>query len=1623
MTSEKEDYTKSLYFNGTDEAKWPTFSFKMLAYAAKKGWKKAFLEKYDYPDARKDWDEDDEENYDLEVNAWSQLALAVDGHAMKRVMAVKSENPFEAWSKLMEEFEPTQITDVADLTMQFGTINLDLPSDNPIDWIENLEKNNERVGAIEKKYFKDDFLMITHVFAKLPKESYKTYVTTEKKGLATLTMEEVKKSILAYWKQYIKEDEKKEEAFYGEQQASRRPQGGNSNKKPFKRFKGTCNKCGKQGHKGVDCRGGGAAAAGRNPPSGTDLKHIKCYKCQENGHYARDCPNKKKEEFGLFCGMVSHEDPVEMEWTFTGIAEAIENAKDDASTGDTAWVNSKDVQKFNVDNEAIDAGSDSGLDSLDDVPALIKRGDDNSYDSSDDSCPDGLSGASSSCSGCDSMDDDSVDSFDDMPALLTRRHIGDDDTDDGVNEEVFDLSDEYSESHINKYLLDSGSTINADNDADSVKNPRPSNAKVTVANGNRVASAGVGPTTIIDDATGYPLFVKEMHVIPEFSKKIISLNKLSEEGYDVQFVKDGAIIRDKSGKEIMCPRDPNGLCYFHARAQDSCQAVTDEWKTVKGKIDPATGVDTGGTVSGLTKMPTKMELDHAHDVCGHKGEFLLRKTYKRIGVELTGKLTMCEGCGFAKAKAKAVSKTTSTKATKAGERLFLDTTGPFSPTLNGNKYWIQVVDDFTRHGFCEFNKNKKGMGEFIRKTVTKLRALGMETKYLRCDNAGEHLKDMVSLCDHFGMALELTAPDTPQMNGCVERRIVILKQRALAMMIAADLNPKYRELLWHEAVNCANDLENISANTGRESFPVEMMTGSVSKLYPKLQPFGRIGYVTLRQKFKKTWKEKSIKCIFVGYAKDHSADTYRMYNPATNAVIESRDITWAEWKRVDPKSNMSVFHKDPELLVDPMGLDDKEVPQPVVPSGVGFIPDNDYEAGRMKQGEQSKQGEQPVNADTSKSTSEAEAKAQKLARELRKLDTWKNPISKASNDKPTVLDTDSDGNEITKEVHFVFNTMLMTEHGDPTTFRKAIEGPDGDQWLHASGNEVMNFIKRGSWRKKLRSEVQEEGRKIIGTKWVYKKKDEQDGSVRYKGRIVSLGYMQIPGVDYTQSFSPVGNDSSVRIIIGLSLFYDEWTIEIIDIEAAFLEGEMERTMYIEWPAGIVQLGFITEEEKELYCIEQMKSMYGNSDAALIYFRLYKKHLIDTMGMIQSLTDPCVFYKKESDKVVLIAVCHVDDNAVCSSPEWIAWFKEGVKKRFGITDLGRLQKHLGIWYDWKVDENGERFVVATMPKLVRQIIETAEEAVGHEIKRSPVPGTPGVCLEKNPEGKETVMEPQYRSIVGKALYLVTKLFVEGSNPVRELAKYFSNPGDEHWKAIEKFVGYLKDNEDDIKLTYRKPRELRIVSSVDSNYATDKEDRRSVSGALHSLGGMMTSWLCKTQPNVSLSSCQAEYQSMAMALQEILFQQMLLKEIAYCVDPAIILEDNTGAIFLVKNQQVGARTKHIDVRWHFLRENHEKGVFEMKFTRSADNSSDICTKNTPERLLKKHSLPIRNGTMPSWMDYQTTVDTVSAVLRENVAFIESNEVDRIEVRRRSSNEFSLSITVADVGWTKDASLSLA
>ena len=129
--------------------------------------------------------------------------------------------------------------------------------------------------------------------------------------------------------------------------------------------------------------------------------------------------------------------------------------------------------------------------------------------------------------------------------------------------------------------------------------------------------------------------------------------------------------------------------------------------------------------------------------------------------------------------------------------------------------------------------------------------------------------------------------------------------------------------------------------------------------------------------------------------------------------------------------------------------------------------------------------------------------------------------------------------EVEPNIYLVMATHLASDIGEPKDFWEAISSKNKEQWLKASYDECYNFIKRKAWQKVLRAAVRKLKRKIIPVKWVYKKKQEQDGSTRFKGRIVVKGFHQIPGVDYTESFSPVANDTTIKIFFLIVLFHDE----------------------------------------------------------------------------------------------------------------------------------------------------------------------------------------------------------------------------------------------------------------------------------------------------------------------------------------------------------------------------------------------------------------------------------------------------------------------------------------------------
>ncbi|KAI2496764.1 GAG-pre-integrase domain [Fragilaria crotonensis] len=338
-------------------------------------------------------------------------------------------------------------------------------------------------------------------------------------------------------------------------------------------------------------------------------------------------------------------------------------------------------------------------------------------------------------------------------------------------------------------------------------------------------------------------------------------------------------------------------------------------------------------------------------------------------------------------------------------------------------------------------------------------------------------------------------------------------------------------------------------------------------------------------------------------------------------------------------------------------------------------------------------------------------------------------------------------------------------------------------------------------------------------------------------------------------------------------------------------------------------------------------------------------------------------------MTLMAVVHVDDVILVGSKKAIEEFKTKLKERFNISDLGKLKKHLGVWYDWSVDENGNVIIIAKMNKLEDEIVETYEKITGKEVKTYDTPGYPNNS---------------------------------------ELAQHLSNPGEDHWKALDRMVGHIKLRPYE-GLTYRRPKELRPISMVDSDYAKNTDNRKSISSGLHTLGGTLVHWESKTQHVVTLSSTEAEYISLARGACENKFIMMLLDEGIRRPDEkrhmGKVYEDNLGAIYLVKNQHVGARTKHIDVRAHFIRELEDNGYLNVQFIRSEENAADILNKNCPEKLHTKHAKNIRDGTLDCWredvedsrlLDKSSTGETVNTVVGEAERFDVWTEC-QIRVRR--------------------------
>ena len=723
---------------------------------------------------------------------------------------------------------------------------------------------------------------------------------------------------------------------------------------------------------------------------------------------------------------------------------------------------------------------------------------------------------------------------------------------------------------------------------------------------------------------------------------------------------------------------------------------------------------------------------------------------------IIGKRKTCEACAYAKAKAKGVPKKPKPPAEAKGERLYLDISGPYKKTVKGSQYWVLIVDDKTRKAWSFFVPKKSDVKKVAESLVLLLKGASVTVKYLHCDNAGENVKGLTEVCHAHGISLELTAPHTPQTNGVVERKFVTIRDRAQAMMLGARLDDEHQGKLWAEAVSTATRLHNAVPNRMHATkCPDELWYGEKPRILDHLVQWGRIGYVKERGPIKKL-DVKSTKMVCMGYAVDHASDVYRMYNPDTGKIIHSRDITWADWHgSQDIPISLKMFAKDIEVdeSDDQIGEETTVAPSPKPKPLV--IPDDEVD--EPPDGAGRKIGPEAVVAPPGNQAQ------RRLERELARLNTYYNPTTLKDDD-----DDDEDG-EIVVAMAQVFNVQLDSDPGEPKSMKEALASSQRREWIIAINNEIENFLKRKVWTPTDLTKLSP-AQKPIKVKWVFKKKDEQDGSIRFKARLVVKGFVQIPGIDFTNTHSPVAQDSSIRTTLAIAMVEEGWEVEMIDIEAAFLEAELDEDIYIEWPEGVEEFGYFAPHQMEGRCLKLERAMYGCVQSPLMFFKTFSKHL-QLLGLSQSLADPCIWYKHdEHGHLVLVVAVYVDDCIVAGPKSEVEALKAGVRKRFKITELGAIRKHLGVWYEHCKDEKGEYYKLS-MDQYQKDILADWKAVTGRDAKPAPTPGFPNESLTKN-QGKEVDKE-NYCKLLGRLMWFVRKLMPEALNAIRELAMFMDN----------------------------------------------------------------------------------------------------------------------------------------------------------------------------------------------------------------------------------------------------------
>jgi hypothetical protein len=501
----------------------------------------------------------------------------------------------------------------------------------------------------------------------------------------------------------------------------------------------------------------------------------------------------------------------------------------------------------------------------------------------------------------------------------------------------------------------------------------------------------------------------------------------------------------------------------------------------------------------------------------------------------------------------------------------------------------------------------------------------------------------------------------------------------------------------------------------------------------------------------------------------------------------------------------------------------------------------------------------------------------------------------------------------------------------PRSFKEAMSSPAAPHWRAACNREISEFISRHLYDLIPIDDVPI-GLKPIPGKWVFTKKPTPEGSIRYKARwVIRRNIMNGHESLFADSAAPVVMESTKMILFAAAAHHG-WYIAQADAVTAFLNGRLTSPVYMRQPHGYEQ-----GEKGTLVC-KLRQVLYGLTPSARIWYNTLSEKLTQ-IGFRVSTYDPALWIHTTKPK--LYVTSHVDDFGITGAePSAIRWVLDEMKKQFKIKDLGQMQHYLGM--DLIHTESG---IKLTQSSYIDATL------IAHGMQDANPISTPidtGLTIDDPPN--PTIDGHKYRTLTGALQWLASHTRPDIARAASVLATFNSNPTRSAFLAAKRVLQYLKGTKDvGINFPRGDGALPQPTAYTDANWGGSlTPGKRSCTGYVFLIGRSPISWKSRLQTSVALSSNEAEYMAASDVARKAKWLHRLLNDMAIYpqeIDPIPFYIDNRGAKDLIQSLLVNQRSKHIDVRYHYVRDIAKRRIIKVLPIGTKDMAADGFTKPLP------------------------------------------------------------------------------